>query len=229
MGAFHDNLVQSFKNLISKYLTASDNLVFQFSKDTTTGKYGYKDSNGDFVPFKTSHTTTKSITAGTSNETTDMGEDHEFRYVTVLPTPTQTKTVTATTSAQIVTPDSGNFLSNVTVEPQIHTDTYTVTSNDTKDMGESHNYRYVSVSVPAYSATKYIFATSGGASAAVMSVTKCVVSNNTVSLYNTSTNTAVGASGSAYGFSWSYANMTWSVSGNGYSFTMNWVGATKTI
>lgn len=74
-------------------LTASDDLVFNFTKSGT--KYGYKDSNGNFVPFKTAHTQTKTIdTVGT----TDMGEDHEYRYIEtsgLMVTPTATKAITA--------------------------------------------------------------------------------------------------------------------------------------
>lgn len=59
----------------------------------------------------------------------------------------QTKSVTATTSAQTVSPDSGKVLSSVTVNPQVHSDTYTPTGySNAKDMGAQHNYRYVDTS-----------------------------------------------------------------------------------
>lgn len=65
-------------------------------------------------------------------------------------TPTQTKTVTATTSSQTVTPDSGYALSSVTVNPQVHS-AYSspVTANGYKDLGSTHNVRYVDVNVPS--------------------------------------------------------------------------------
>lgn len=150
MGEFHQKLLQSFTNFKNKYLKAADGLVFKFTKDPGgSGKYGYLNSNGEFVPFKTAHTLTRTITAGTSSKTTDMGEDHEYRYIKTNPTPSQTKTVTASRSAQTVTPDSGKLLSSVTVNKYPDADgTYgTITSNGTHDMGATNNYRYVGVNV----------------------------------------------------------------------------------
>lgn len=61
--------------------------------------------------------------------------------------PEQTKSVTATTSAQTVTPDSGKVLSSVTVNPQVHSATYTPTGySNANDMGAQNNYRYVDTS-----------------------------------------------------------------------------------
>ena len=150
MGEFHQKLLQSFTNFKNKYLKAADGLVFKFTKDPGgSGKYGYLNSNGEFVPFKTAHTLTRTITAGTSSKTTDMGEDHEYRYIKTNPTPSQTKTVTGSRSAQTVTPDSGYLLSSVTVNKYPDaTGTYgTITSNGTHDMGTTNNYRYVGVDV----------------------------------------------------------------------------------
>jgi hypothetical protein len=58
------------------------------------------------------------------------------------------KNVTATTSQQIVTPDTGyDALEQVTVNPQVHTQTYTPAQNTAaNDMGEQNNYRYVNTS-----------------------------------------------------------------------------------
>ncbi len=56
---------------------------------------------------------------------------------------TQEKTVTATTSQQIVRPDTNKYLSKVTVNPQVHSNSYTPTQNTTNDMGAQNNYRYV--------------------------------------------------------------------------------------
>lgn len=151
MGEFHQKLLQSFTNFKNKYLKAADGLVFKFTKDPGgSGKYGYLNSNGEFVPFRTAHTLTRTITAGTSSKTTDMGEDHKYRYIKTNPTPSQTKTVTASRSAQTVTPDSGKLLSSVTVNKYPDaTGTYgTITTNGTHDMGATNNYRYVGVNIP---------------------------------------------------------------------------------
>lgn len=58
------------------------------------------------------------------------------------------KTVTATTSQQIVQPDQGyDGLEQVTVNPQVHTETYTPAANTAaNDMGAQNNYRYVDTS-----------------------------------------------------------------------------------
>lgn len=58
------------------------------------------------------------------------------------------KNVTATTSQQIVQPDQGyDGLEQVTVNPQVHTDTYTPTADTAaNDMGANNNYRYVNTS-----------------------------------------------------------------------------------
>ena len=59
----------------------------------------------------------------------------------------QTKSVTATTSTQTVSPDTGKVLSSVTVNPQVHSGTYTPTGySNANDMGAQHNYRYVDTS-----------------------------------------------------------------------------------
>ena len=59
----------------------------------------------------------------------------------------QTKSVTATTSQQTVTPDTGKVLSSVTVNPQVHSATYTPTGySNANDMGAQNNYRYVDTS-----------------------------------------------------------------------------------
>lgn len=64
---------------VQSNLTASDNLEFKFGKDTTSGKYGYYDLNGTFVPFKEAHTGTYIATARSAS--LDMGENHTYRYV----------------------------------------------------------------------------------------------------------------------------------------------------
>lgn len=92
----------------------------------------------------------KIVTAGTSQQTftPDTGYD-AMEKVVVNPTPFQTKSVTATTRVQTVSPDSGKLLSQVTVNPQIHSQTMYYSSNGTKDLGENNNVRYVNINVPS--------------------------------------------------------------------------------
>ncbi len=51
-------------------------LNFKFMHEGT--EYGFEDENGNFVPFKTTHTATKNVS---SNGTVDMGAKHEYRYI----------------------------------------------------------------------------------------------------------------------------------------------------
>ena len=95
----------------------------------------------------------KVVTAGTSASTYNATSDGYDGYskVTVNPTPTQTKSTTATTSTQYITPDSGYQLSQVTVNPQQHSDVnsgyYDVAAGSTRrcDLGSIHNLRYVDI------------------------------------------------------------------------------------
>lgn len=89
----------------------------------------------------------KTATAGAvaTDITADAGYD-ALSKVTVNAINNQSKTVRATTSNQTVTPDSGySGLQEVVVQPQIHSDTFSVSEPVTYNMGENHNYRYVNV------------------------------------------------------------------------------------
>lgn len=60
--------IEADTSAIEDQLTAEDDLQFQFSKSGSN--YGYKDANGNFVPFK-NPTGTKSITANGTYDVTD--------------------------------------------------------------------------------------------------------------------------------------------------------------
>ena len=93
MGTFHTKLLQSFHNFRDKYLKANGKF-FIFSYDSTSGQYGYT-IDGVFHPFKTAHTQTKIIN---TTGTTDMGENHEYRYLEtsgLMNIPSATKSITA--------------------------------------------------------------------------------------------------------------------------------------
>lgn len=61
-------LIEADTSEIKDQLTAEDDLQFQFSKSGSN--YGYKDANGNFVPFK-NPTGTKSITVNGTYDVTD--------------------------------------------------------------------------------------------------------------------------------------------------------------
>ena len=100
----------------------------------------------------------KSFTvSGTSSITIPSGYYNGTGTINVsglVPTPTGTKTITSNGSNI----DVSNLATvNVNV-PNTNSATYSVTSNGTKDMGATNNYRYVSVNVPT-SSLRYTGAT----------------------------------------------------------------------
>lgn len=104
----------------------------------------------------------KSVTPSSSSQTVTPDSGKLLSSVSVGAVSLQSKSVTATTSSQTVTPDSGySGLSQVTVSPQSHSETYYPSANtSSNNMGTNHNYRYVNTSgmvVPSgtYSAGTY--------------------------------------------------------------------------
>lgn len=121
--------------------TIDENGIYNASDDSLDG---YSQVTVD-VPEPEGSITLSYDTNGTYSE--DI-KDYAYADVTVnVPVPevhTQSKTVTATTSQQIVTPNPGFVLDQVTVNPQQHTATFTPSSNvAANDMGPINNYRYV--------------------------------------------------------------------------------------
>lgn len=92
----------------------------------------------------------KTVTTNGNYYATADGYDGFSRVDVSVPGATlqANKNVTATTSQQIVTPDQGyDGLEQVTVNPQVHTQTYTPAQNTAaNDMGAQNNYRYVNTS-----------------------------------------------------------------------------------
>ena len=120
--------------------TIDENGVYNASSD---GLDGYSSVNVE-VPQPEGNV---DIIITENGETVEDIADYETATINVnVPIPvveTQEKTVTATTSQQIVRPDTNKYLSKVTVNPQVHSNTYTPTQNTTNDMGAQNNYRYV--------------------------------------------------------------------------------------
>ena len=100
--------------------------------------------------------------------------------------PEQTKSVTATTSQQTVTPDTGKVLSSVTVNPQVHSATYTPTGySNANDMGAQNNYRYVDTS--AYEPTSITPSNSSPVAMAANTGYKPTASGYAISSYSSVT------------------------------------------
>jgi hypothetical protein len=89
---------------------------------------------------------TASLDGSTKSYTIPSGYHNGGGSVSVS---TQTKSTTATTSAQTISADSGKLLTSVTVNPQVHSGTYTYPANSTggtTNLGAQHNYQYVNAS-----------------------------------------------------------------------------------
>jgi hypothetical protein len=81
----------------------------------------------------------KTVTPSTSSQTAVASGVYTTGAVTVAAVPTQTKTATPTTSTQTIAPDSGKFLSQVTINPIPSgyiqpSGTKTITTNGTHDV-----------------------------------------------------------------------------------------------
>lgn len=90
----------------------------------------------------------KSVTPSATSQTVTPDTGKLLSSVSVDAVSLQSKSVTATTTAQTVTSDSGyTGLSEVTVNPQSHSETYTPAANTSNNnMGTNHNYKYVDTS-----------------------------------------------------------------------------------
>lgn len=87
----------------------------------------------------------KTITAKTSQDTVtpDSGYD-AMASVIVKPTPSTAGTGAALSYDYDYMPPSGKLFSKFTVTPQVHTETFSATTRNSKvDMGDNHNYKYV--------------------------------------------------------------------------------------
>ena len=121
-----------------------------FYFDYKNGKYGWNSSSArgadTFHPFKQPVTLTKAITSKT---TTDLGADHQYRYIdTTGVVNTNSGTYTASSRGAALDMGASNSYRYVNTNgvPNSNSGTYTFPSGDTggtKDMGVSNSYRYV--------------------------------------------------------------------------------------
>lgn len=119
-----------------------------FYFDYKNGKYGWNSSPArgadTFHPFKQPVTLTKAISSKT---TTDLGEDHTYRYIDTTGV-VNTNSGTYTASSRGASLDMGASNSyryvNTNGVPNTNSGTYTFSSGSggTVDLGESNTYRY---------------------------------------------------------------------------------------
>ena len=138
--------IQTNPNLQAKSASAST------SQQVITPDSGYDGLSQVTIAAATKQAKTVSPTTSQQVITPDSGY-YGLSQVAVNAVETQTKTTTPTTrsaTAAEVTPDSGKFLTKVTVNtnsvPNSNSGTYTFASGDTggtKDMGAANTYRYV--------------------------------------------------------------------------------------
>ena len=122
------------------------------SASTVTVDTGYDGLSSVTVNPTPSETKTQAPSTTAIDVTPSSGK--LLSKVTVSAIPTETKSQAAGTSNIDVTPTSGKYLTKVTITPQQHSGYYpasgsNITTNGTKDLGASHNYRYVNVNVPS--------------------------------------------------------------------------------
>ena len=109
-----------------------------FSLAISGSSYGYKNTSGTFVAFRSDSTATYTYAADSTGGTVDLGARNNYRYVNASNVYNKGK-------ADGVT---------------VHSATYTPTSrSNALDMGSSHTYRYVNTnSVPNTNSGTYTFA-----------------------------------------------------------------------
>lgn len=220
-------------------LTASDNLEFNFTKNGN--KYGYKDSNGTFVPFKTVQAS-KAVTASTSTQTVtpDSGYDG-VGQVTVNP---QSHTGIVTLSSKYET-GNGYDMGINHANRYVKTSGLMVTPTATKSITANGNnidvLDYAKVNVNVSSASLYTqgsfnvpFGTYSGSVNLGFKPSKVVVlhAGNTTSTratgwYLTGTGFRFTSSiGNSYGLNGVYsdASFTVSITATGFSYSMNNTG-----
>ena len=124
-----------------------------FYFDYKNGKYGWNSSSArgadTFHPFKQPVTLTKAISSKT---TTDLGADHQYRYIDttgVVNTNSGTYTASSRGAALDMGADNSYRYVNTNGVPNSNSGTYTYPANSTGgtvDLGEANTYRYVNAS-----------------------------------------------------------------------------------
>ncbi|SFU33607.1 hypothetical protein [Butyrivibrio sp. INlla21] len=130
----------------------------------------------------------------------------------------QQKTVTSSRSSQIVTPDSGKYLDQVTVNALLPTGTYTPTSRAANiDMGAESNYRYVTTtSVPNSNSGTYTFPANDTGGTKDLGATNTYRYANATNVYNK------GKADAKFNVYWESIACEGTGSGNGATSTKMW-------
>ena len=158
----------------------------------SNGQYGYINGNNEFVPFKSQADIDAAVSAAMVGTATAAQVVKGYTFTNSSASGVtgtfegQEKTVTSSRTAQTVSPDSGKYLSKVTVNALAPTGTFSTNTRGTAvDMGATSNYRYVNTNgVSNTNSGTYTFSTASTGASYDMGATNTYRYVNATNVYN---------------------------------------------